>query len=128
MSPKSLLCELSACSRQRLVRIWTANVALGNESVYLEFAHGRSLPMFLAQPGCEGVHFLRLDDARQAVVTLWVDDAAVLACEGSSHYRQTAADLLATGVIEGKTSVTVLAMAPPVLDVLSALLEQRPSL
>lgn len=127
MSPKSRLLELSARSSQRLVRIWTANVAVANEAAYLAFAHGRSLPMFLSQPGCEGVHFLRLDDSRQAVVTLWVDDAAIQACEWSSNYRQAAADLMATGMIEGDTSVTVMGISSPALDVFSALLQQRPS-
>ena len=118
--------EAPARSRGRLVRVWTARIA--NEAQYLAFAHAHSLPMFLAQPGCEAVHFLPLGGGRHAVVTLWTDDAALQACEASPAYDYAVAALMATGLVEGDVSLAVTSLAPPMLDVVMALLEQRPAL
>ena len=115
-----------ARTRGPLVRAWTARIA--DETQYLAFAHARALPMLLAQPGCEAVHFVPLGDRRQAVVTLWTDDAAIRACEASAPYRDTVAALMASNLVEDVPSLTVADLAPPVLDVVMALLEQRPAL
>ncbi|HZH44233.1 MAG TPA: antibiotic biosynthesis monooxygenase [Lysobacter sp.] len=107
----------------RLLRVWTTGVRPGRLADYLAFANSRSLPMFRSMAGCEAVHFIRLGDTRQAVATVWADQAAIHACERSALYQRTVADLIATGVLEGDTAVAVVPLAGALAELWSALLD-----
>ena len=84
-----------------IVRIWTTHIADGREAEYLAFAQERSRVMFLSQPGCLGVLFLKADDGEHAACSFWNRIADIEALASSSSYHATASDLTATGVLLG---------------------------
>jgi heme-degrading monooxygenase HmoA len=90
-----------------IVRIWTTDVVPGREPEYVRFAQERSRAMFLVQPGCLGVLFLRTSDGRHAACSFWRSAADVASLARSPSYQATAAALGATGVLEGKARVVV---------------------
>lgn len=105
-----------------LVRLWAVSIRPGAEAEYLAFARERSRAMFLAQPGCLGVLFLGMADGRHAACSLWRDAAAIEALASSPSYRETAAALLASGLLAGTPEVQVHALEGGALD-LAALAE-----
>jgi heme-degrading monooxygenase HmoA len=88
-----------------IVRVWTTDVAPGREEDYLQFANSASLEMFLDQPGCLGVLFLRGAEPAHAVCSFWSDAAAVDAFNRSARYAATVSDILATGALAGVQTV-----------------------
>ena len=99
-----------------IVRLWETGVVPERLAEYLAFAETRSRPMFLAQPGCLGVLFLRTDGDRHAACTYWRDRGAVAALESSERYRATAAALAATGVLVDPQTVRVYEVEGGTLD------------
>jgi heme-degrading monooxygenase HmoA len=90
-----------------IVRIWRTHIDEDRAAEYRDFARLRSLPMFRAQRGFAGVLFAARGDAR-AVITLWDDLAAVDALEDSQTYKTTVADIEATGLLRGPSTIEVL--------------------
>jgi heme-degrading monooxygenase HmoA len=90
-----------------IVRVWETGVAPDRLAEYLAFARTRSRAMFLAQPGCLGVLFLRADGGRHAACTFWRDRDAIAALEASERYRATVAALVATGALFEPQTVRV---------------------
>ena len=90
-----------------IVRIWTTHVADGRETDYLAFAQQRSRVMFLSQPGCLGVLFLKASDGRHAACSFWHSAEDVEALSASSTYQATASALAATGALVGEATVRV---------------------
>lgn len=106
-----------------ILRIWTIRIDPAQESAYLTYTRTRSQAMFLAQDGCLGVFFLRHADGRHAACSLWRDAAAVDALGQSALYRQTVADLAATGVLVGEPTIDQFAVTGGVVvDALAAAL------
>lgn len=89
-----------------IVRIWRTEIDQARAAEYENFAQERSLPMFRGQPGFLGVLFLGTDKDR-AALTIWSDLASVEALAYSSTYQETSAQLNATGLLIGQTSVEV---------------------
>jgi heme-degrading monooxygenase HmoA len=98
-----------------VIRIWHTKIDETRAEDYLQFAQSRSVPMFRAQPGFAGVVFAARG-AERAVITVWHDLAAAEALEHSSTYSSTVAEIEATGLLRGESSVDV-------LDVQGALFE-----
>ncbi|HEV2914966.1 MAG TPA: antibiotic biosynthesis monooxygenase [Pyrinomonadaceae bacterium] len=90
-----------------IVRIWTTRLADGREDEYLAFARERSRAMFLSQPGCLGVLFLKAEDGRHAACSFWKSAADVRALASSPSYNETATALAATGALSGESAVIV---------------------
>jgi heme-degrading monooxygenase HmoA len=88
-----------------IMRVWTTAVVVGREADYLKFAQERSALMFLSQPGCLGVLFLKGVDEKHAVCSFWKSDADIALLEISSTYRSTVSDLLSTGILAGEATV-----------------------
>jgi len=99
-----------------IVRIWMTGVAPGREAEYLRFAQERSRAMFLAQPGCLGVLFLRTSDGRHAACSFWRNAADVASLARSPSYQATAAALGATGVLVGEAHVVAYEVEGGALD------------
>jgi heme-degrading monooxygenase HmoA len=89
-----------------IVRIWRTEIERARMSEYEQFAQERSLPMFHQQQGFLAVLFLGTQKDR-AVLSLWKDLSCVEALAQSSTYQETAAQLNATGLLVGQTSVEV---------------------
>jgi heme-degrading monooxygenase HmoA len=90
-----------------IVRLWTTRLAEGREDDFLRFAQTRSRAMFLSQPGCLGVLFLRAENGAHAACSFWRNSADVVALATSASYRDTVSALVATGVLRGETSTVV---------------------
>ena len=90
-----------------LLRIWTTGVNPEREQEYVSYARRRSRPMFLSQPGCLGVFFLRRSDGHHATCSLWSDATSVTALAQAPSYQHIAAGLAATGVLVGQPSIEV---------------------
>jgi len=90
-----------------LVRIWTTQIASGREPEYLAFANERSREMFLSQPGCLGVLFLKTNHGEHAACSFWSSNVEIGALTSSSSYNATVSDLRATGVLLGEAKATV---------------------
>lgn len=90
-----------------IVRIWVTRIADGREAEYLTFAQDRSRLMFLSQPGCLGVLFLKAADGKHAACSFWESGADIESLASSPSYNATASDLAATGVLLGEATVTV---------------------
>jgi L-amino acid N-acyltransferase YncA len=90
-----------------LMRIWTTRVAAGRESEYLAFAQTRSRPMFLTQPGCLGVLFLKMDSGEHAACSFWSGRRELTSLATSARYQQTVADLERTAALVGDARVAV---------------------
>jgi heme-degrading monooxygenase HmoA len=90
-----------------ILRQWTTSIRVEAEDVSLAFARERSRAMFLSQPGCLGILFLRLPDGRHAACSLWRDAEAIRALGSSASYRETADALQRTGALVGEPEVTV---------------------
>lgn len=84
-------------------------------SEYEQFAQERSLPMFHQQQGFLGLFFLGTQKDR-AVLSLWKDLSCVEALAQSSTYQETSAQLAATGLLVGQTSVEVFEVQGGSLD------------
>lgn len=89
-----------------IIRIWRTEIERAQMAKYEQFAQERSLPMFHQQQGFLGVLFLGMQKDR-AVLTIWRDLPAVEALAHSSTYQETAAQLNATGLLIGQTSLEV---------------------
>lgn len=87
-----------------ILRIWRTQVEPAEAAAYLEFARGKSLPMFREQRGFRGV-FFTTNGADRAVVTLWDDVDAVDALAGSQTYAQTASAIEQAGFLRGDSTV-----------------------
>lgn len=79
-------------------RTWSARIDPDRRREYMDFAYGRSLPMFAAHEGFQGCAFLG-DGMEQTVVTLWRSAADIDALERSRLYRETVEAILSTGFI-----------------------------
>jgi heme-degrading monooxygenase HmoA len=90
-----------------IVRLWTTHVADGREAEYLAFAQDRSRLMFLSQPGCLGVLFLRAIDGKHVACSFWKSSADIESLASSSSYNATASELAATGILLGQATITV---------------------
>jgi heme-degrading monooxygenase HmoA len=90
-----------------IVRIWRTGVDERRANEYREFAQRRSLPMFRAQPGFEGVLFTGRVGAR-AVITFWSDQLAVAELDTSDSYQETVAAIVASGFLRGESEVEIL--------------------
>ncbi len=90
-----------------LVRLWTTQITLSHEADYLRFAEQRSRAMFLEQPGCLGVFFLRLPDGRHTACSFWRDQADIDALRDSPSYQATAGALGQSGILVGDQDVIV---------------------
>lgn len=99
-----------------IVRIWTTGVTPGRERDYLAFARNRSRPMFLAQPGCLGVLFLRAEDGSRAACSFWRAPSDVEALATSTSYQSTAAALGGSGILSGTPALAVYEVEGGVLD------------
>jgi heme-degrading monooxygenase HmoA len=111
-----------------IIRIWETGVVPARAAEYLAFAETRSRAMFLEQPGCLGVLFLRAEGDRHAACTFWRDADAIAALESSERYRATVAALTATGVLVAPQTVRVYEVEGGVLDarVLRAIASPEP--
>jgi heme-degrading monooxygenase HmoA len=89
------------------IRTWRTLVDERRTSEYDLFASTRSLPMFRGHAGFAGVLFGRTGESC-AVVTFWDSREAIDQLERSASYRETVADILATGFLVGDPSVEVL--------------------
>jgi heme-degrading monooxygenase HmoA len=99
-----------------LWRLWVARLRPGRTAAYRAVAETLSRPMFMAHPGCEGVHLLTLDDRHEAVLTRWRDADAVVDLHLSARYRHALAAIDAAGVLECASAVSLF----PVTDDLFA--------
>ena len=90
-----------------VARIWRTGVKPERIDEYERLAHERSLPMFLEQRGFIGVLFMREEEDRAAVLTLWEDKKAVEELEASPLYRQTVEIILGSGLLAKEQSVEV---------------------
>lgn len=90
-----------------IVRIWLTRIPAEREAEYLTFAQQHSRKMFLSQPGCLGVLFLKEVDEKHAVCSFWNSRSDVEMLANSPTYNATVADLTATGVLAGEATVTV---------------------
>jgi len=90
-----------------IVRIWRVQIDQTRANEYRDFAHFRSLPMFHAQPGFVGVLFAA-HRAERAVITLWQDLASVEGLDHSQTFKTTVAEIEATGLLQGRSTVEVL--------------------
>ncbi len=90
-----------------IVRIWRTKIDQTRADEYRDFAHSRSLPMFRAQPGFVGVLFAA-HRAERAVITLWQDLASVETLDHSQTYKITVAEIEASGLLQGHSTVEVL--------------------
>jgi heme-degrading monooxygenase HmoA len=91
-----------------IVRIWRTGIDPARAAEYERFAEERSLPMFRAQPGFRGVLFTTAAGDRRAVISFWEDEAAVELLDRSASYRETAAALGSTGILQGEQTVEIL--------------------
>lgn len=109
-----------------IVRIWRTEVDSSRMAEYEQFAREQSLPMFRRQPGFLGVFFLGRRKDR-AVLTIWRDLASVEALAHSATYQETVAQLSATRLLLGQTSVEVFEAQGGFLDLqnLSYLIESE---
>jgi heme-degrading monooxygenase HmoA len=83
-----------------IVRIWRVSIDQARADEYLAFAHTRSLPMFRAQAGFNGVMFARREGER-AVITFWRDISAVDALSRSESYQATVSEIEGKGFTQG---------------------------
>jgi heme-degrading monooxygenase HmoA len=90
-----------------VARIWRTGVNPERFEEYERFARGRSLPMFREQRGFIGVLFMRDEEDRAAVLTLWEDEKAVEELEASPLYRQTVEAIVSSGLLAKEQSVEV---------------------
>jgi heme-degrading monooxygenase HmoA len=90
-----------------VVRIWRAGVKPERFEEYERFGRERSLPMFRKQRGFIGVLFMREEEDRAAVLTIWEDEKAVEELEASPPYRQTVEAILSSGLLAREQSVEV---------------------
>lgn len=86
------------------LRIWTTDIVAEREEEYLAFAKERSREMFLAQPGCLGVLFLKASDGKHAACSFWTNSADVDALASSLTYKATVSDLEASGLLIGNAN------------------------
>lgn len=98
-----------------IIRIWRTEIQRAHMAEYEKFAQERSLPMFRKQQGFLGVLFLGMQKDR-AVLTIWRDLPSVEALAHSPTYQETSAQLDATGLLVGQTSVEVFAVQEGFLD------------
>ena len=63
--------------------------------------------MFLSQPGCLGVLFLKSVDGKHAACSFWKSEEDIAALANSLMYKSTVSDLLATGVLAGEASISL---------------------
>ena len=99
-----------------IVRIWTTQIAAGRETEYLAFAQERSRLMFLSQPGCLGVLFLKADDRKHAACSFWNSMVDIESLANSPSYSATVSALVATGVLLGEATTTVYEVEGGVID------------
>lgn len=90
-----------------IVRLWTTRVTPGHLNDYLTFARSRSQTMFLAQPGCLGVLFLRNADETHTACSFWRSASDIAALEHSFLYVQTAQALADSGCLAGEAHTIV---------------------
>lgn len=95
-----------------IARIWRTGLDEMRANEYDRFAAERSFAMFQRQPGFCGVLFARMDNGR-AVITLWRDEDAVSALDGSADYRDTVAAIQATGFLRPPQSIEILVVEGP---------------
>jgi hypothetical protein len=98
-----------------IVRIWRTQIDETRAADYRNFAHAKSLPMFRAQRGFEGVLFAARGVER-AVISFWQDLSSVEALDVSSTYQATVAEIEATGMLRGESAVEVLEIEEGFLD------------
>lgn len=72
--------------------------------------------MFTSHAGCQAVHFLRLDDRHEAVLTRWRDADAVVELHLSASYRYAEAAIDAAAVIEAASGVSLFPVAGDLFD------------
>jgi heme-degrading monooxygenase HmoA len=90
-----------------VARIWRTGVKPERLEEYERFARERSLPMFHEQRRFIGVLFMREEEDRAAMLTLWEDEKAVEELEASPLYRQTVEIILGSGLLAKEQSVGV---------------------
>ena len=89
-----------------IVRLWRTLVERSRRNDYEHNERNRSTPMFLEQPGCLGVLFLRSGDHCFAL-TFWQDWDAVNRLKASPSYLQTVAFYGSSGMLVGEPSLEV---------------------
>jgi hypothetical protein len=90
-----------------IVRIWRTRIDDRRATDYQSFARSKSLPMFRTQAGFAGLLFAGRG-AERAVISFWHDLPSVEGLEVSDTYRATVAEIAATGLLEGESTVEVL--------------------
>jgi heme-degrading monooxygenase HmoA len=98
-----------------IMRIWRTRVRTGRDAEYEHFASTRSLPMFRRRAGCLGVLLARDSDER-IVVTMWDGPNAVAQLEESADYRQTAAELYNSDILQDNQTIHVYRITDGFLD------------
>lgn len=103
-----------------IARIWRTEIDPTRADEYQTFAHAQSLPMFRQQEGFIGVLFAAAATGR-AVITLWRDLDAVATLDASPTYKNTVAEIEATGFLRGESTLEVLELEdtffePTILD------------
>ena len=88
-----------------IARIWTTAIDERREAEFLAYARTRSRAMFLEQPGCLGVLFLRDSPGMYRVCSFWEDRGGIDALANSTTYQQTVRGLIATDTLRGDASV-----------------------
>lgn len=88
------------------LRIWSSGLDESRSVEYDQFAEGRSVPMFHAQPGFCGVYFGRAK-GRRMVFTFWDDAASAAGLDTSPSYQEVVSEIVAAGFLCGESTVEV---------------------
>jgi len=89
-----------------IIRIWKVRIKEGMLKNLKHFAMTESQPMFNNQEGCLGVLFT-LDGNLCATTTLWKDRESIEALKTSKSYIETVDKIVATGMLEGESSIEI---------------------
>lgn len=81
-----------------IIRLWVTGLRPDRVADYDAFANSRSLAMFQALDGCEGVIFMR-SDCRGYVFSFWRDLASIAALADSPIYLETVRDIVSAGFL-----------------------------
>ena len=99
-----------------IARVWTTAIDELREADFLGYARTRSRAMFLEQPGCVGVFFLRESSGVYRVLSLWEDGRCMDALARSTSYQQTVQGLIATGTLRGNAEVELYEVMGGMID------------